>query len=442
MADDTIMDLGTLGGKHSYAYGINDYGEVVGDSDTATAERHAFRITPEDTDGDASPDTWYRDDDADGINDLMVDLGPLEDLSTQGMDINNPGDTVGIAFSQSGEARAVLWPQAGDVTELGTLGGAFSRALGINDLGHVVGRADTVSGESHSFIWTERGGMVDLGTLGGTFSSAADTNDFGNKAVGLSYTASGDTRATLWELFANTSVGTNQQVVPHESVEIIFDEVQTGGLTTVTESPDNPGLHLEGHDLLGPYYQITTTAIFTGNVTICLSYDDSGIVDEDTLSLVHCTGETCEDVTTDRNPSENRICGEISSFSWLTIGIPTVKEVTIDIKPGSDPNCFNQNEHGVIPVAIFGAADFDVNNIKVDTLSLQGLGVRMAGKSNKYLAHYQYENDDDYLDLVVQFEDSDGWTSPGDEYAQLTGELFSGALIEGRDTICIVPTEE
>src|SRR5215207_10175943 len=37
-----MKDLGTLGGTNSYAYGINDSGQVVGYSDTANSGPHAF----------------------------------------------------------------------------------------------------------------------------------------------------------------------------------------------------------------------------------------------------------------------------------------------------------------------------------------------------------------------------------------------------------------
>ena len=63
----------------------------------------------------------------------------------------------------------------------------------------------------------------------------------------------------------------------------------------------------------------------------------------------------------------------------------------------------------------------------------------MPGKSNKYLAHYGYVNGDGYLDLIVQFQDSDKWIASENGYATLTGKLYDGISIEGKDTICIVP---
>ena len=38
----TMIDLGTFGGTHSNARGINNYGQIVGDSNTACGARHAF----------------------------------------------------------------------------------------------------------------------------------------------------------------------------------------------------------------------------------------------------------------------------------------------------------------------------------------------------------------------------------------------------------------
>lgn len=113
----------------------------------------------------------------------------------------------------------------------------------------------------------------------------------------------------------------------------------------------------------------------------------------------------------------------------------------IDIKPGSFPNCFNQNGHGVITVAVFGSETLDVNEINVETLALQGLSIKVVGKSSKFLSHTEFVNNDEYLDLVAQFDDSDAWMDSGSGYAILQGTLFDGSRIWAGDSICIVPSE-
>lgn len=113
-------------------------------------------------------------------------------------------------------------------------------------------------------------------------------------------------------------------------------------------------------------------------------------------------------------------------------------QVAIDIKPGSDPNCFNINGNGVIPVAVLGAADFDVAEIDLASLSFGGLEVRVRGNKGP-LCSVEYSNDDPYLDLVCHFEDDSGSWESGDAEATLTGNLFDGTSIEGSDSICITP---
>lgn len=117
--------------------------------------------------------------------------------------------------------------------------------------------------------------------------------------------------------------------------------------------------------------------------------------------------------------------------------------IDIDIKPGSYPNCFNLNGHGVIPVAILGSADLDVNNVNTDIdadnpLSFNGLEVRVRGKKGP-LCSIEYSNEDDYPDLVCHFEDDPSQWSEGTDNAILTGELIDGTPIEGTDSVCIVP---
>jgi hypothetical protein len=113
--------------------------------------------------------------------------------------------------------------------------------------------------------------------------------------------------------------------------------------------------------------------------------------------------------------------------------------VNIDIKPGSDSNCVNNNGHGVIPVAILGSETFDVSNVDNTSLTLDGFAVRMRGNKGP-LCNFEDSNGDGVTDLVCLFEDStpDNWTE-GTSTATLVGELMNGMPIVGTDSICIVP---
>lgn len=110
----------------------------------------------------------------------------------------------------------------------------------------------------------------------------------------------------------------------------------------------------------------------------------------------------------------------------------------IDIKPESDPNCFNINGHGVIPVAILGNTYIDVSNIDVDTVLFGGLEVRVRGNKGP-LCSIEDVNGDEMDDMVCQFEDDPGMWAAGTGTATLTGELLDGTPIEGTDSICVVP---
>lgn len=135
------------------------------------------------------------------------------------------------------------------------------------------------------------------------------------------------------------------------------------------------------------------------------------------------------------DPGELTDAGE----TYVLFGPLGVLNVAIDIKPGSDPNCFNNNGNGVIPVAILGSASFDVTGVDPATVGLEGLPVKVVGTSNKLLAGIEDTNSDGFADLVVKIEDLDGVFSTGDTTATLTGALFDGTGIVGTDTICIVP---
>lgn len=179
-----MTDLGTLGGAASQAFGINDAGKVVGVSSLAsdwTAYR-AFMVTPEDTDGNGTPDRWFRDSNADGANDLMQNLGTLGGGSpvSYALDVNNLGQVVGMSqswssqswSSQSTVTRAFLW-QNGMMSDQGTLGGNYRVARAINDAGQITGVYSEPNGNAHTVL-RANGVTTDLGPSYG--SGATDIN--------------------------------------------------------------------------------------------------------------------------------------------------------------------------------------------------------------------------------------------------------------------------
>ena len=195
-AQPTFLDLGTLGGTSSHARGINDAGQVAGNSTTASGVEHAFLWTPGGTDGVPT-------------NPQMKDLGTLGGASSHAWEMNDVGQVVGMSETGAGESHAFLW-QNGVMSDLGTLGGTVSFARGINNLGQVVGQSANASGNQHAFLWTSGGTdgvptnpqMKDLGSLvtpcrpGTVCSIATDINDVG-QVVGLDFPSR--FHAFLWQ---------------------------------------------------------------------------------------------------------------------------------------------------------------------------------------------------------------------------------------------------
>ncbi|MGO9515986.1 MAG: hypothetical protein ACLPND_02985 [Candidatus Korobacteraceae bacterium] len=141
--DGLPHDLGSLvnGSTINIPGGINNRGEIVGGSQSASGAPHAF--------------LWTRDT---GMQDLGTLAGDIGSTAPCCHTINNKGQVVGSSFpGPFGSGRAFLW-QNGTMTDLNSLLPAslpwyLLQALSINDAGQIAGYG-TINGEVHAFLAT------------------------------------------------------------------------------------------------------------------------------------------------------------------------------------------------------------------------------------------------------------------------------------------------
>jgi len=131
---------------------------------------------------------------------------------------------------------------------------------------------------------------------------------------------------------------------PHSSdVGITFDNVGTSGNTVVTVTSNAAGslasnfaVSVGGYNAV--YVDVSTTATFTGNVTVCGGYDDAdndGYLDgtgvpETALHILHGEGGTFVDRTVSQDLTANIICAEVSSLSPFVIAVDVGTQVSHD----------------------------------------------------------------------------------------------------------------
>lgn len=191
----TVTDLGGLGGSITEAFGINNQGEVVGDSMTAINSNNG-------TGGYDQPFLW-RPTTPNGTTGTMYSLDPNYSSSSYiglAQAINSQGQVVGVEGTSAGY-QAFIWTPSqnngatGSLVNLNVPVNAGTWVYGMNNSGQVVGVTGSV-GSSGAFLWQPdvtngtTGSTQNLGFLpGGTTSWAGGINDNGQVVGGSNNTA-------------------------------------------------------------------------------------------------------------------------------------------------------------------------------------------------------------------------------------------------------------
>jgi probable HAF family extracellular repeat protein len=157
-----MQDLGTLGGgvyDYSSGGGINNSGQVTGNSSDASGNQSAFLWTP-----------------GSGMQ-MIPTLGGTYSSANS---INDSGQVAGFTAPDSTGAngRAFLWSAAGGIQNLGTLSGDDrSNAFAINASGQIVGSSyNSATNLTQSFRWTAAGGMQKLTGTGDSVAVAINAS--------------------------------------------------------------------------------------------------------------------------------------------------------------------------------------------------------------------------------------------------------------------------
>ncbi|MEM3458527.1 MAG: NosD domain-containing protein [Candidatus Bathyarchaeia archaeon] len=159
-----------------------------------------------------------------------------------------------------------------------------------------------------------------------------------------------------------TMEGQNVTAFPSSEVCLIYDNVTVAGLTTaniIDVGPEPPS----GFKLAENYYDIKTTANYSGTIRLRIAYDDSNMTAEEeaNLCLLHWDESLQEwtNITTAVDIENNIICGETTHLSTFAFAVPYIPgDVDRDLKvkmddiillcdafgskigqPNYDPNC-------------------------------------------------------------------------------------------------------
>jgi hypothetical protein len=239
------------------------------------------------------------------------------------------------------------------------------------------GKPDLAVGTNEYPYQPEGGVAILIGNGDGTFQPATYYGGSGIKGDGLAIgDFNGDGRPDIavqgippggavsnefWVLLntstnLNTSAGTNVAVQPFNNttatspINVTFPSISQAGLTTLKSSTS--GAPAPADFQLGSptiYYELSTTAVFSGMATVCVSYSPTSFTNPSNVRLLHYQSGAWVDVTTSLDTVHSIVCGSVSSFSPF-VAAQAMYAAQVQQPINSDGSSVFSANRGVVPV--------------------------------------------------------------------------------------------
>jgi hypothetical protein len=195
----------------------------------------------------------------------------------------------------------------------------------------------------------------------------------------------------------NTPTGTDVSARPVDTtttsnpVTLSFSDLTQSGMTTLTTSSTGTappsGFQLGTH---ATYYNLSTTATFSGTVSVCVTYPAS-YSDPSNLHLFHYESGGWVDITTSLDTAHNLICGNTTSLSPFVVAQATFAAQVQDPINVDGSSVFNAKK-GVVPVKFA----LTLGNVPTCTLPTASIVlVRTSGSTPGTIDESVYENSSD-----------------------------------------------